>query len=382
MSIREGLSVAGWNPDEMDDEMLARAYEWWTWDGEQCFSPDQSSMVFGVAVHNFTFRQFSSENRFVTDQRGHNAWIKGEASEFLLDEQLLLNTVVTKISQESATHPSVRIDTHDGGCIEAEHAICTFSLGVLQHDDVAFEPALPGWKQDAIARFQMGTYTKIFMQFPEVFWDADTEFHLYADPYGRGWYPIFQSLDKDGFFPGSRVLFVTVVNDEARRVERQPEDKTRAEIMDVLRSMFPDRDVPEPDAFLFPRWNEYAWARGSFSNWPPATSLETHQNLRANVHRLWFAGEHTSAGYFGYMQGAYFEGRDVGNRVAGLLRGGSGAGRACANRGDPEDACGDMMHYDVLHGSTYEDEYDVENGWTGTSIVTEESKKEVAAEGI
>jgi polyamine oxidase len=31
MSIREGLSVAGWNPDEMDDEMLARAYEWWTW---------------------------------------------------------------------------------------------------------------------------------------------------------------------------------------------------------------------------------------------------------------------------------------------------------------------------------------------------------------
>ena len=74
-----------------------------------------------------------------------------------------------------------------------------------------------------------GTYTKIYLQFPEKFW-FDTEvpgitnshlsiigrsdvkirqFALYAD-HERGWYPVWQSLDMNGFFPGSGILFVTV----------------------------------------------------------------------------------------------------------------------------------------------------------------------------
>jgi polyamine oxidase len=69
-----------------------------------------------------------------------------------------------------------------------------------------------------------GTYTKIYLQFPKKFW-FDTEvrrilpiylgltqgsqFGLYAD-HKRGWYPVWQSLDMDGFFPGSGILLVTV----------------------------------------------------------------------------------------------------------------------------------------------------------------------------
>ena len=33
------------------------------------------------------------------------------------------------------------------------------------------------------------------------------------------------------------------------------------------------------------------------------TSLEMHQNLRANVGRLFFAGEATSAEYYGFLHG-------------------------------------------------------------------------------
>ena len=73
------------------------------------------------------------------------------------------------------------------------------------------------------------TYTKIFYQFPDVFW-FDTEVHsvhtranrcfhaniirllqmaLYADS-ERGRYPVWQSLDHENFFPGSGIIFVTV----------------------------------------------------------------------------------------------------------------------------------------------------------------------------
>jgi polyamine oxidase len=89
-----------------------------------------------------------------------------------------------------------------------------------------------------------------------------------------------------------------------------------------------------------------------------------HQNLRANVDRLWFAGEHTSSSYFGYMQGAWFEGRDIGGRLAGLL------GANCTNEGPGEGACGELEHYFRLHGTTDEDEYDIGNGWDTTSFQT------------
>lgn len=342
-----------------------------TWiDGEQAATPEETSLVFNEAVSNFTFLQFSDENNFVIDQRGHNTWIKGEASEFLsnIDERLLLNTVVTDIKYSKS---GVEITTSNGDCICAEYAVCTFSVGVLQQDDaVSFQPALPDWKKTAIEMFRMGTYTKIFLQFEERFWPDDTEFFLYADPIQRGWYPIWQSLDLDGFFPGSNVIFVTVTGRESYRVEKMTEDQTKAEVMKVLRSMFPDINIPEPTAFAYPRWSQTPWARGSFSYWPAGTTLEMHQNLRANVDSLWFAGEHTSASYFGYMQGAWYEGRDIGNRIAGLVKNDCVGEESIEGFQGGEGACGEMVRYETLHGTTEPDEYNVQNGWAGSSIQT------------
>lgn len=54
--------------------------------------------------------------------------------------------------------------------LEADYVLCTFSVGVLQNDDVVFEPELPAWKEEAIQSMTMGTYTKIFFQFEHKFW--------------------------------------------------------------------------------------------------------------------------------------------------------------------------------------------------------------------
>ena len=113
--------------------------------------------MFNAAVNNFTFLQFSDENNFVTDQRGHNTWIKGEASEFLSeeDDRLVLSTVITNITYSA---DGVVAITSNGDYIQADYAICTFSVGVLQHDSaVTFEPELPHWKKTAIEKCEMGT---------------------------------------------------------------------------------------------------------------------------------------------------------------------------------------------------------------------------------
>ncbi|KAE8350537.1 amine oxidase [Aspergillus coremiiformis] len=353
-NARTGFAMAGWNPRWND--MKAQAVEWWNWDCESAASPEASSFIFGVAAENLTFNQFGEDNHMVVDPRGYSTIIEGEASTFLRetqDRRLWLNTHVTKIEHSKK---GVKVTNQDGSCISAAYAICTFSLGVLQNDVVQFHPPLPPWKQTAIQKFSMGTYTKIFLQFDTAFWPPDTQYFLYASPTTRGYYPIFQTLSIDGFLPGSNILFATVVGEQAHQVERQPVEKTKQQVLAVLREMFPDKHVPEPRAFGYPRWNSEPWAHGSYSNWPVGTTLEMHQNLRANVDRLWFAGEATSAPYFGFLHGAWFEGREAGEQIAAILQ-----GRRSSTHG--EGYCGEYKHYEVLHGTTPVDAYTAINGW-------------------
>ena len=209
-----------------------------------------------------------------------------------------------------------------------------------------------------IETFQMGTYTKIFLQFPpdQIFWNKSTQFFLYADPIERGYYPIFQSLDEPGFLEGSGIFFVTVVDQQSYQVESQDDETTKAQVMAVLRDMFGVENVPDPIAFMYPRWSLEPWAFGSYSNWPPGTTLEMHQNLRANLGRLFFAGEATSTEYYGFLHGAFFEGQAVAKEIAD-----------CINKGTN---CSSEMKYQELHGTTPLSEYDAANGWDFSSFLT------------
>lgn len=207
----------------------------------------------------------------------------------------------------------------DGSTLSADHVLVTFSLGVLQNDDVIFEPALPKWKTEAIHGMSMGTYTKVYLQFPEKFW-FDTEFALYADK-KRGWYPVWQDLDTVEFFPGSGIVFVTVTGEFSKRIEALSDDQVEGEVLSVLQLMYPEMTIPEPEAFYFPRWFSDPLYRGSYSNWPGDLTVEDHENIRASIrNRLWFAGEATSRKYFGYLHGAYYEGQETAGLIARCIK--------------------------------------------------------------
>ncbi|GAB0146260.1 hypothetical protein EsHS_00006668 [Epichloe bromicola] len=377
-TARAGLSLAGWNPKHSD--MRRQAVEWWKWgsfshlekspnsgqkltsdvDWETALSPEVSSLIFGAAGDNLTFNQFSGEDSLVVDPRGFRHIIEEESKTFLKanDPRLLLKTSVTHVTYSDG---GVTIHNSDGSCVSAAYAICTFSLGVLQNNAVSFSPQLPEWKRRAISKFSIGTYTKIFMQFNETFWPETTQFFLYASPTKRGYYPLWQSLSAEGFLPGSNIIFATVVEDESYRVEQQTDEQTKQEMTGVLRQMFPDVAVPEPTAFMYPRWTKIPWAYGSYSNWPIGTTLEMHQNLRANAGRLWFAGEATSSEYFGFLHGAWFEGMEAGSQIAALLKG------QCAHIYNGTQ-CGERPHYETLHGTSPLEHYNVSNGWAASSF--------------
>ena len=74
-----------------------------------------------------------------------------------MESQVRLNTTVSAIL---TSKKGVVVMLADGTTLSADHALCTFSLGVLQHDDVRFIPPLPTWKQEAIHSTAMVSASK------------------------------------------------------------------------------------------------------------------------------------------------------------------------------------------------------------------------------
>ncbi|KAF8847019.1 hypothetical protein BDZ45DRAFT_733861 [Acephala macrosclerotiorum] len=240
--MRAGLSFADW---KTKDDMHKQAAEWWEFDWEYAWPPEQSFETFAVIVRLFSFIRLML--MFVLLQLR----LKQEASTFLTpnDPRLLLLTNVTSI--DYSAKDTVAINTSSGTCIEASYAIVMFSLRVLQNDVVAFNPSLPAWKQSGIDGMQIGTYTKIFFQFPfdsdrKFFWEKGpspgAQFFLYADP-------VRQSLDAPGFYPGSGIIFVTTTAAQAYHAENQDDNMVKKEALEVLRNMFGKQNVPDPMDF-------------------------------------------------------------------------------------------------------------------------------------
>ena len=95
---------------------------------------------------------FSEDNLLCIDQLGFKTIIQKEAASFLQPSQLKLNSTVTNIEYGTS---GVKVTLKDNETLEADYALVTFSVGVLQNDDVVFEPELPDWKQEAIQAITM-----------------------------------------------------------------------------------------------------------------------------------------------------------------------------------------------------------------------------------
>jgi polyamine oxidase len=85
-------------------------------------------------------------------------------------------------------------------------------------------------------------------------------------------------------YPDANVLLVTVTDEESRRIEQQSDIQTKAEIVEILRKMFPGKDVPDATDILVPRWWSNRFYRGTFSNWPIGVNRYEYDQLRV-LHR-------------------------------------------------------------------------------------------------
>ncbi|KAL2907006.1 Polyamine oxidase, partial [Bienertia sinuspersici] len=259
--------------------MLEKMIEYFYFDGEQ----GEGSRVTSLK-HVLPFAEsynYGDNSYFVADSRGFESLVHYIAKQFLsyhnhivTDPRVKFNEVVIEIYQSES---GVIVRTEDGNMYQARLAIVSPSLGVLQNDLIKFIPELPVGKRIAIAEFDIGVYTKIFLKFPHKFWPTGngTEFFFYVHE-RRGYYAIWQHLENE--YPGSNIMFVTLTDEEAIRVEQQHDKKIEEEAMNVLKEMFGE-NIPNPTDIMIPKWKSDRFYQGCFTNWPVGYSQERHNEL-------------------------------------------------------------------------------------------------------
>lgn len=315
LDLRSAYNYLGVSPKTPQEQ----ACEYYQIDYEYAQDASQTSSLASAWNYNYTFDPdvgYSDVDLLSVDPRGFACIVQAEAATFLNTSQVLFNQTVENITYSQS---GVTVQTTSGYNLTADHALVTFSIGVLQGTDVSFKPKLPDWKVEAISSIEMPVYTKIFLQFEKKFW-FDTEIGLYADQQ-KGRYPVWQSLDYPGIYPGSGIIFVTVTGDYADYLEQLNKNTTQVqlEVMEVLRKMYPN--APDPIDIFLPIWGRAPLFRGSYSSWGASFIPQHAYNLSAPVNgHLWFAGEGTSLKYFGFLQGAYLEGQNAANNIAACIK--------------------------------------------------------------
>jgi monoamine oxidase len=152
---------------------------------------------------------------------------------------------------------------------------------------IAFEPALPEWKTDALSRVMYGRAAKLFaalaapavpgavMSVPERFWT-------------------WTALGGDG----RPATVVSAFAGSAPAVAALDVDRGSAVYLGRVRALRPDLAFAETDATLA------TWPDGAYSTKQPGRPPEDDELLGRPCGAVAFAGEHTAGEWFGTMEGA------------------------------------------------------------------------------
>ena len=303
-TLRAGLTRIGWIPKTPSDNFL----DWATFDFDQADAPEHLSLFKSIA-DDTTYYEFGKDNFFVTDKRGYSHLVRCLAEDF--PNKFHLNTQIKTIEYDNECVCATSVN---GRRFCGKHGIVTFSIGVLQGNDVKFSPELPKAKKDAIKLIRNGLFLKIFLQFSEKFWSNDSQVSFIGRATSkRGNYCIFQPAGK--YYPSKpNVLVAILTGQTAVQVTEQDLDVTKQQILAALRTMYPDYSAELLDIHI-PDWESNPLYRGSYSSFLVGLTNEKLDTIAAPIGRLYIAGEGISKNYNGYVHGAYFMGVDTAKEI-------------------------------------------------------------------
>jgi monoamine oxidase len=204
----------------------------------------------------------------------------------------------------------VQVTTAAGVVHRADAAIVTLPLGVLQAGRVAFSPALPPHKQEALAGLKMGPVMKMVYLFDKHILDPSIGAIYAKDNPPMWWSP---SLGRDS---GQVVWTAFFTGDYARELLPLGEAAALKHGLEALR-----KEIGQPDLECvkarWVNWPDDPFALGGYSVCLPGC-YDARDKLAAATPPLYWAGEASAPHHLTAMvHGAYFTGQRAATEILG-----------------------------------------------------------------
>jgi monoamine oxidase len=220
-----------------------------------------------------------------------------------------LEHVVTRVSWSDA---GVAVTTASGEVFTAQNAVVTVPLGVLKAGSIAFDPPLPDSVAGPIARLGMGVFNKIFLQFPDRFWEDGVYAIRQLGAAGERWHSWYDV----SAVSGTPMLLTFAAGPLGREVQDWTDDEIVADVVASLRGMYDD--VPAPTAHWITRWGHEPFTEGSYSYIATGSSHQDHDDAAGPIGEvLHFAGEATWGEEPATVEGALRSGHRAAERILG-----------------------------------------------------------------
>ncbi|HTR87439.1 MAG TPA: FAD-dependent oxidoreductase [Reyranella sp.] len=277
-------------------------------------------------VNGSVWDQLSAEEWFPTEGLDGNAQPQGGFHPLIEDAARGLDVRLRSPVTALAWNGSGVVATLDSGeRLEAERAVVTLPVGLLRDGRFRLDPLPPAEQQKAIGRlgYGAGVLAKVYIRFPHVFWpDKSKWFGRLPDaPDRRGTFNTFVSHVEETGLP---ILLSFANGHAAVRFDRELSDEeVKDSALASLRKMFGGNKVPEPEAFVFPRWLSDPWSLGGYSYPAIGSPPEDHfDHARPLGDRVFFAGEATEPTEYGTVHAALWSAEQTAEaifrRVAGV----------------------------------------------------------------
>lgn len=195
---------------------------------------------------------------------------------------------------------------------EADYAIVTVPLSILQNGGIQFSPGFPEEKKRAVSRLRLGLFNKVAMRFTEKFWSGNPDFLVLQ--HNRGEHGSI--LLNHHHYSGQPILVAMPVADAARWVEAQDEETIRSSWQGILHKAYPHKEIEFRDIKVT-RWGANPFSRGSYSFVPVGAAAGDFAAIAEPLGRIHFAGEATISAFHGTVHGAYLSGVREAERVMG-----------------------------------------------------------------
>lgn len=229
-----------------------------------------------------------------------------------LGDRVHLGSELVAVSQRGR---NVRVSVKDKrqtSSLTVDYVVFALPATLLRR--VPITPALPTRQHEAFVQLAYGRGTKTLLQFPRRFWRAKGRPQVFGSPldFGAVWDGNEEQRGPSGILS---LLAGGSASDATADIVSKEGIAGLTSTLDWMGA----GDVSANAARQF-RWEADPWSRGGYAVFSPSFDPALRAMLAQPSGRLFFAGEHTSIQWQGYMNGAVESGRRAAAEVAATHR--------------------------------------------------------------